>query len=480
LNITRNAVWLLGCRVIGDALNLLLFIMISREFGPPGAGAYSYGFAVASFVYTIGCLGIEEYGLREYSRMEPAVRPPFLAELLGTQVVMIAAALLGVGIYLALTAPTAATLVIVSALGFYQMSAALAATLFIPAMGQQRMTGPALYDLITRAIAFGITGLAIYLGHFTISTALLGFAIAGLVLLLLAAGSAKRHGGVIRFTISHHALFSLGGILWSFASIEIFAQLFARVGVIALTLKLGESSAGLYAAGLRLTDVGLLPLAFMGVAAYPRLSQLFRSDVAAFQRVGRDLLWLMVFVGGTLAWGLYYVAPLLLVPVLGARYAGAEPVVKTIAALALIQSCEVIMGRLMLAADLQVARAAIFAIGALSALILNLAMIGPFGVNGTIYAGVLSYLLIVLLYGIALRHRSGATHLVNISMAFALSATAAAGTALALNAVQSPYWAQASVSALVFLAVAATLFLLDRRRIILSSHSAGVTEGPGA
>jgi len=216
-----------------------------------------------------------------------------------------------------------------------------------------------------------------------------------------------------------------------------------------------------------LTEVGLLPLAFMGVAAYPRLSQLFRLDIAAFQRIARNLMWLMVLVSGTLAWGLYYVAPLIVVPLLGARYAGAEAVVKSIAALALIQACEVIMGRLMLAADLQVARAAIFAVGALCTLVLNLAMIDRFGVNGTIYAGVLSYFLIVLLYAVALRRRIGASDLLSVTIAFVFSTAAAAGSASALMAAEIAYWAQAGVSVIVFIAVAAALFLLDRRRIAL-------------
>lgn len=468
MNITGNAIWLLGCRVAGDLLNLLLFVVISRQFGPAGAGAYSYGFAIAGFVFTLGCLGIEEYGLREYARMDAAHRPAFLAELLGTQAVMLTAAVLGVAIYLALTTPTAATVTIVAALGFYQMSAAIAATLFIPAMGHQRMMGPAVFDLLTRVVAFGITGISIYFGHASIATALLGFAVAGVVLLTLSSGSARRYNGPLSITISHHVLFKLSGVLWSFASIELFAQLFTRVGVIALTLKLSESAAGLYATGLRLTEVGLLPLSFMGVAAYPRLSQLSRGDPRAFRRVGRDLLWLTAGIGGFLAWGLYYVAPMLLVPVLGPKYAGTEPVIRIIAALALIQACEVVMGRLMLAADLQVARAVVFAVGAVTALILNIVLIPHFGISGTIYAGIVSYGVIVALYSVTLRRRLGLANLARVFLSFSASVIAAVVGAWAATSAGWPYWLCALSAIALFVAIAGPLFLLDHRRVVVA------------
>src|SRR5262249_2732875 len=95
LRFTSNAVWLTGCRAGGDLLNLLLFVIVSRYFGPAGVGAYSYGFAVATFVFVIGCLGIEEYGLRQFARIDSERQRSFFAELLGAQLVMIGLAVAG-------------------------------------------------------------------------------------------------------------------------------------------------------------------------------------------------------------------------------------------------------------------------------------------------------------------------------------------------------------------------------------------------
>src|SRR6202008_4543160 len=40
LNVTRNAAWLLGCRISGDVLNLLFFISSRAENGRPGAAPF--------------------------------------------------------------------------------------------------------------------------------------------------------------------------------------------------------------------------------------------------------------------------------------------------------------------------------------------------------------------------------------------------------------------------------------------------------
>jgi PST family polysaccharide transporter len=454
LKVTRNAIWLTACRATGDFLNLLLFVIISRAFGPAGVGEYSYGFAVASFVFVVGCLGIEEYGLRQYARMQQARRAPFIAELLGAQAIMVVVAIVGLAVYLLLTAPKPTTLVIVVLLAYYQVAVAVAATLFIPAMAEQRMAQPAVSDLVTRALAFAVAGAAIRFGHLPLPLTLLGFPVAGTVLLVLAVRSARPAVGGLRVSLSRTTFVAIVGVLWSFALIEIFVQLLSRVGIIALTLKLGEAPAGVFAAGLRLIDVALMPLAFIGLAAYPRLSQLYITDAAAFRGAAAGLLWYLVLVSGGVAWGLYFVAPELLVPVLGVRFAGAEPVVRMMAAVAVMQALELVLGRLLFAADRQVVRAAGIIAGALSSVVLNLVLIPQLGVSGAVVAGVCSYTLIAILYAGALRKPlSGAGLSVPIGT-LAAALTVGAGAAWLAIAQGSPRWVPAAAAAIAFCLIA--------------------------
>lgn len=450
MSIKKNAAALVICRVSADCINLLFFVLISRAFGPAGIGTYAYAFAVTTFVYAVGCLGVEDFGLREYARMDPARRPQFMAELLGTQAVMVALALIGLAVYLLLTAPSQAVLIVVLNLGAYQIGSSIAGTLFVPAMGQQRMLGPALSEPVCRALAMLIASLSIWLAHASLAQSLMGYPIGGVLYVLLAAGSARRHGSSLRVDLSRPAIARIAGILAAFSGIEILAQLLARVGVIALTLLRGPAAAGFYATGMKLVEVALRPLNFTGIAAYPRLSLAYRQDRAVFLSTSDGLLWLMLLTAGALAWGLYFVAPPLLVPVLGVRYAGAEPVVRLIALIAALQACDTILGRLLFAADRHHARALVMAIGAALAVILNLVMIRKFGVNGAIFATTIAYALMNLLYLVILRRPLTGSGWMRVLLTLALSLLGGIAGASIAYTQHLGVWMQAAFSAAIF------------------------------
>jgi len=454
LNPTRNALWLTVCRLTGDVLNLLLFVAISRQLGPAGAGAYSYGFAVATFGFVIACLGIEEYGLRQFARLDDARRPAFLGELLGTQVYMVVGAIAALAVYLAVTGPSKSTLILVSALAFYQITAALAPTLFIPAMAQQRMMGPALAELTARTVAFSVAGVGILILHVPLEQAVLGFPFAALVWFALALRSARHYAPAARVSVTAAGARRIVATLWSFALLEIFAQPFTRIGVISLSLGMGDAQAGVFATGLRLIEVALMPLSFFGMASYPRLSRLYSQDLVAFRRPAGDLLLLMGLGGAAVAWGLYFVAPLLLVPVLGQRFAGAEPVVQMMALLALAQAVEVGLGRIMLSADRQTPNAVFIAFGAVIGLVLNAVLIPHLGINGAIYAGVAAYVSVDILCIRSLQRPLGARVLVRMVLTQLGGIAAAAGVAAVLAMEGFPNWLRAVGSGLVIGAVA--------------------------
>jgi O-antigen/teichoic acid export membrane protein len=461
LSTTRNAIWLTGCRLTGDVLNLLLFILISRRFGPAGAGAYSYGFAVATFAFVLGCLGIEEYGLRQYVRMEADARSGFIGELLGTQMLMVAFAVIALVVYLTLSAPTASTLMMVIALGVYQITAAVVATLFIPAMAAQRMLWPALAELTARAVAFAFAGYAIGIAHMPLAQAVLGYPVAAFVWLMVAITSLRRFAPALRIIFSTAGTLRILRIVWSFALLEIFAQLFSRIGVITLSLYVGDAAAGIFATGLRLIEVALMPLSFLGVAAYPRLSQLYAGNLPDFRRSATDLMWLMLVGGGAAAWGLYFVAPSLLVPILGQRFSGAEPFIQAMGLFALVQAVEVCLGRILLSADRQIANAAFVAGGAIVSVLLNLLWVPRFEVHGAIYAGTAAYAAIDILCIAALKRPLSGAALLRMFLPLSVAVALACGVCAWLA--QRDYTAlqQAVAAAAVFVSIAALSY---RRR----------------
>jgi O-antigen/teichoic acid export membrane protein len=89
--------------------------------------------------------------------------------------------------------------------------------------------------------------------------------------------------------------------------------------------------------------------------------------------------------------------PPLLVPMLGPGFAGPEPMLMAMAALMLVQGIEIVLGRLLLSANLNVARAAWTSLGACVCVALTFATTRAYGIEAVIAAVVLSYLLVDVL-----------------------------------------------------------------------------------
>lgn len=393
----RNALALLACRVGADLLNFLLFLVVSRRFGPEGMGEYGYAFALAGLVYYAATLGIDEYGVREYTHRAPERRPALIADLLGAQV-CIAMAVIAILIgYLLITQPALQTLAIIISMTLYQLGAAFSATLFVPAMAEQQMMPPAFINLLGRGSAFVVTGVLIWVFDFSLQAAAVAFAAGGLLMFALALRSAASFRARLLPNLSGQVVLHGAKTLWSFAAVGLLGQLLNRIGVIALSLQVGQAAAGIYTTGLKLVEVACLPLVFIGVAAYPRLC-VAAVNPAAFQKLTRQALVVGVLLAMVLALTMYFAVPPLLVPVLGERFAGTEAVIAAMAAIVLAQGIEIVLGRLMLAANLNVARAVRITIGTIVCVLLTVALTPAFGIAAATAALVCSYLLVDAMY----------------------------------------------------------------------------------
>ena len=397
----RNAAWLLGCRVAADLLNFVLFLVVSRQYGPEGIGVYAYGFAIAGFAYATTTLGIDDYGMREYIRRPPPERPRLMADLLGAQSCIAVLVVIALTIYLLLTRPTASTLAIVLSLTLYQLCAALAMTLFVPAMAEQQMMRPAVVTLLCRALAMVIAILLIWVRHAPLQVVLLPFAFAGVAMTVSAARSARSFGIGVRMHWSPAVLHEAARSLWTFAAADVMGQALTRIGVIVLSLRVGEAAAGIYATGLKFAEAACLPLLFAGIAAYPPLCRAFH-DPPEFRRLTRQALAWGFALALACALAVYFIVPELIVPLLGPRYAGAGSIIGTMGVLILVQGMEVVLARLLLAANLNAARAAWVTVGALCCAAATIVVAPTYGVTGVVAVVVAAYVLIDLLYASSL------------------------------------------------------------------------------
>lgn len=451
---TVNAVWLVGCRVAADFLSFLLFIAVSRHFGPEGIGTYSYGFAVATIGFVIGGLGIEGYGVREYTRLEPRHGSALVADLLGAQILVVTLTVLALAFYLWITGGSRTIVGIVVLLGVYQFASAISRTLFIPANAQQAMIGPAVTELCCRGGAIVVAVVSITFLQSSLLVALVGYPAFGVILVVAAALSARRFSGSLAVSAKRKAIRAQLGVLWSFSVAEALVQVFIRVGLVVLTLSAGAEVTGLYATGLKFMELALMPLVFMGLAVYPRLSRLSGSNDAGLLHASSQFLVVVMLMTGVVIWGLYFVVPIVLVPLLGPRFASTVPVLHMMTGLALVQAGEIVLVRLLLATDMQISRLKIIAVGTVLNIALTVVLVPYWRIAGAVAAGIVALAVVDIGYAFALR-RSLRTIVVRCAGSLMAGLTVAAGITWLMLHYGAEYWLTAAAFIVFFLSVAA-------------------------
>ena len=194
-----------------------------------------------------------------------------------------------------------------------------------------------------------------------------------------------------------------------------------------------------------------MPLVYLGVAAYPRLVFLHETDLPLFRKLANNLLWIMVLMSGAIGWGLYYVAPEIMIPILGAKFAGTESIVRAMSAVAIVQAVEAILWPMLLAAGLQAERLVVTVIATLGSLVLNLALIPRFGVYGAIAASLLSLTIIVVLFVAVLRRALVPRLLAHVFLTLVGGVVVAASSAWLVR--DQGIWVEAAIAIAAFLAV---------------------------
>lgn len=460
----RNAGWLAGGRLTGDVLNLLLFVMLSRRFGPAGVGQYAYAFSLVGIAYAVASLGLEEYGVRELARRPPGKGGRFLEGLLATQFSVITLVALALAGYLAVSGASTDVVGMVALLGAYQLAGAVARTLFVPASAHQEMGVPAATELVSRGAAF-LTALALLVVfHFPLAVLFIAYPLAGLAFAAVATVSATRRVGALHPRLSAGLVVQTAGRAWPFAAADILFQLYVRADVLLLTLMIGESASGLYATSLKFVEVGILPVTFLGVAGLPALSRLFSLDSREFTSAAQDLLNSTLLVGGLVAWVLAFVVPSLMVPLLGQGFAPASKVVRIMAVLALLRAGGSTTLRMLLAGHLQVTRLRMFAYATGLNLSLNLVLIPLFGVPGAVAAAIASLFFLDLLYLLALRGTAGYGMVKRTFLRFSGPVAGGAAIGLVGEQISASPWMPALASLVFYLASALGMGFVPLRR----------------
>ncbi len=459
-----NAGWLTGSRLAGDALSLLLFIVLSRAFGAAGIGQYAYGIAIAGLVYVGVLLGIDEYGVREYARIGQERWRPFIGRLVGTQVLLATMVVPALILFVAVSRPSTETTAVILLLSAQQMCFGLARTFFIPAFARERMVLPAVGELLSRALAVVASIALVVLFDVSLAKALTPLPIGGLAFLLAGIVWARRHLGGLGVSLSWRDVATVLRIAWPFAASIVVFQVYARADVIMLSLIDGDTVTGIYASSVKAFEVGLMPLWFLGFAAFPEMSRLSHRSIAGFVDAGDRLLRFTLFAGGLLAWFLFFAAPELLAPILGSDFTAATPVLRVLAVLALLMALEVPLVRMLLAADMQVKRLKFQFLGTVINVILNLALIPLLSAIGAALSSIVAVAVTNVLYFGALQKAASLDKLTRSLGVFLLPLLAATVMGVAAHWF-SPYgWLPALISLVILCSGALSLGLVAQLR----------------
>lgn len=381
-----NAGWMIGARLLNDALSLVLFGIIARGYGPAGLGIYSTYFAIATLLFDLVALGIDDYGVREYAVTSEQQRPALLQRLLRLQVAATAVCVLGLSAACLLAGMGWEAFVMMASLCTFQLCSALSRSLNVPALVQGSV---ALINLASVGSRLGVAMVALLAASVFdggLVMALMGFPVFGLAYLLLVYQLERRHlprGGLLRWTREDTRLLRT---LVPFAMNHVMNSVVLRIPLVVLFFLLSASAAGLYSTAFKFMELGWAALSYFILAAYADLARATAQGPDRLADRADHLLRQVLMIGGLMAWGLYAIAPLLVVPLLGDKVAEARPLIAAMAPYLVLQSISLYAGRLMYVFGMQSLILWTQVLKAVLTIVLSVWAAGHYGILGTIAA----------------------------------------------------------------------------------------------
>ena len=396
--IAKNVTFLLGGRILSDAAGMLLFVVLSQKYGPSGIGIYAYGFALAGIAYAVVNLGLEEFIIREYARDSSGVRRQMFNTAVSFQSLLSILTLALVALISRWNAPSLDAWVTIILLTVFQICMAFSRTFFAPLHAAQKMMIPAITELLSRIAGISIVIILIFFISPSLAVAIIPLPVSAIILLIFSIYSAQSLTVKIDLFLSYKLLRKLILSTWPFAASVIVFHVYARIDLIMVTSFLGEETTGIYAPCLKILEITSIPLFFIGLAFYPLLTKFFSKHEDALPSILIDFGIALLVASFFIAWCLFFIAPLAITPLLGAEFSEAIPFIQMMSFFSILMACEAFCVRILWAAERQVSRVKIQAIGTLLNIVLNALLLPRIGILGAIIATAISSFYLCLAY----------------------------------------------------------------------------------
>ena len=393
-------------QVTGDSTGLILYVVLSRYFGPEGIGLYAFGMSIALIAFYFINSGFDDYGIRECSLIPQIERNILIGKIVVVQLLLLMVTLIIFIPFIFAAKLQVESIIIVSSILINMILLAFSKTFFISFNSQERMVLPALAELSMKILNVATASIAIIFFKTQIYIALLPYVLFGILILVLAVFSSRKINGKLNLNFKLNSSISLIKTVWPFSASLMIHSLYTRVGVIILTLLLGSTAAGIFAPAQKFLEVAQMPIVFFGFSVYPVLSKYYKHNIEKFNDSVEKFFRLVFIIASILLWILYYIVPLLIVPILGGKFTPSIEIIKLFAFLIFFGSFTVGFHKLLLSANLQVLRTKAQFLALIVNLIASFSLIPLLGTKGAVISLIISDVTMNFLFIYILKKKS--------------------------------------------------------------------------
>ena len=387
----RNHAWLLGDRLVRAVVGVVVLAVMARSLGPAGYGLYAFAAAIVGFFSLLGANGLDGLVVREIVR-DPAREQQLLAAAFGLRLAGAAGALVSSLVAVRVAGPTGDAALLTLLLGLsYAFIVFDTADLWLQArvLSRVMVIGKGLSFLL-----FAMVRLLLALNEAPVewfALAALGESALGAALLLAGARRAGLETRWLRPTLA--ALPALLREGWPACLAVVMIAARSRIDQILLGRLAGFDETAAYAIAMRFSELWLVVPGTLMASLFPAIVRARESDPAAYRRRLQTLCDALVWIAALAAILVTVVGPALLEGLFGVAFARAGQVVVVLFWWAAWVFFATARTRWLVADGRIMPILAVEALGLVTAVVANLALVPTYAALGAAYAAVVSAIL---------------------------------------------------------------------------------------
>jgi len=398
--VTKNAFWIIGCRIVQAILALIINMLTARYLGPSNFGIISYAASIVAFVVPIMNLGISNVLVNEIIK-----RPEKEGETLGTSMVLTFISslfcIIGVGAFVLVANPGEVDTLIVCVL--YSLLLIAQSMEIVQYWFQAKLMSK--YTSLTMLFAYTvvsvyktillITGKGVY--WFAISNAF-DYCIIAIILLVI---YHRKGGQKLKISLST-AKVILGQSRYYIVS-GLMVTIFAQTDKIMLKLMNGNSEVGYYSAAVTIASMTSFVFSAIIDSMRPLIFEKKKEDAAAFQKNVSRLYGIIIYLALAQSAVITLFAPLCVKILYGADFSPAVSALRIIVWYTTFSYLGSVRNVWILAEGKQKYLWIINSTGALGNVILNFCLIGSLGIDGAAIASLVTQIFTNVILGFIIK-----------------------------------------------------------------------------